>query len=101
MKGELPARLTFALAALITFYRGTEIRDGALIGRRGDEEYRIQDGQSILEAFAVCGQSFDGTSWGNPQTDRSGAAAGRLVGQRFTAASGHVSRGGEIYRNPY
>ena len=64
IKGELPARLTFALAALITFYRGTEIRDGALMGRRGDEEYRIQDGQSILEAFAGWWAEFDGTSGG-------------------------------------
>jgi tagaturonate reductase len=64
MKGELPVRLTFALAALITFYRGTKIRDGALIGYRGDEEYRIQDGTSILEAFARLWSEFDGSGEG-------------------------------------
>lgn len=64
MKGELPRHLTFALAALITFYLGTEIRDGALIGHRNGEEYRIQDGQSILEAFASFWSGFDGSSQG-------------------------------------
>jgi tagaturonate reductase len=59
MNGELPTRLTFALAALITFYRGTEVRGGSLIGHRGDEEYRIQDGQAILETFAHLWSRFD------------------------------------------
>jgi tagaturonate reductase len=59
MKGELPLRLSFALAALITFYRGTEIRDGALIGHRGGEQYRIQDGKEILETFARFWLGFD------------------------------------------
>ncbi|MGB7198231.1 MAG: hypothetical protein WBG23_07970, partial [Acidobacteriaceae bacterium] len=63
-KGELPPRLTFALASLITFYRGTEVRDGALIGNRGDEQYRIQDEQSILETFAQLWSRFDGSSEG-------------------------------------
>jgi tagaturonate reductase len=61
MKGELPARLTFALAALITFYRGAEVRNGALIGHRGGEEYRIQDGQSILATFARLWSACDGS----------------------------------------
>ena len=64
MKGELPARLTFALAALITFYRGTEVRAGALIGHLGGEEYRIQDGHSILETFARLWSEFDGSREG-------------------------------------
>jgi tagaturonate reductase len=64
IKGKLPARLTFALAALITFYRGTEIRDGALIGDRGGEEYRIQDDPAILEMFATLWSDFDGSGEG-------------------------------------
>jgi tagaturonate reductase len=65
IKGELPIRLTFALAALITFYRGTEVRDGALIGHRGGEEYRIQDGQSILETFARLWSKFEDSGEGS------------------------------------
>lgn len=64
MKGELPICLTFSLAALITFYRGTEVRDGALIGHRSGEEYRIQDGHSILETFARLWSEFDGSGEG-------------------------------------
>lgn len=51
-KGTLPEHLTFSLAALIAFYSGTEIRDGALIGHRGSEEYLIKDDKAVLEFFA-------------------------------------------------
>ncbi|MDR1765744.1 MAG: tagaturonate reductase [Lachnospiraceae bacterium] len=34
-KGESPKLLAYSFAALCAFYRGDEIRDGALIGRRG------------------------------------------------------------------
>jgi tagaturonate reductase len=47
----LPLRLTFALAALLAFYRGRELRDGALVGRRGDVPYRICDEPAALEAL--------------------------------------------------
>lgn len=51
-KGTLPEHLTFSLAALIAFYSGTEIRDGALIGHRNGEEYLIKDDRAVLEFFA-------------------------------------------------
>ncbi len=51
-EGRLPKHLTFSLAALLAFYTGSEIRDAALIGRRGDEEYRIMDDAAVLEFFA-------------------------------------------------
>lgn len=48
----VPKRLSFSLAALIAFYRGTELREGALIGRRSlGNEYRIQDSPAVLEFF--------------------------------------------------
>lgn len=51
-RGTLPKRLTFSLAALIAFYRGVEIRNGALIGRRAKgNEYPIQDSPAVLEFF--------------------------------------------------
>ena len=49
--GKLPAPLTFSLAALMAFYSSTELRDGALIGKRGDEEYKIMDDKEVLEFF--------------------------------------------------
>ncbi len=52
-KKTLPAHLTFSLAALMAFYTGNEIRDGALIGHRGEEEYRIMDDAAVLEFFAA------------------------------------------------
>ncbi|MBR4277034.1 MAG: tagaturonate reductase, partial [Lachnospiraceae bacterium] len=51
-EGKLPAHLTFSIAALMAFYTGTEIRDKALIGHRGEEEYQILDDMSVLEFFA-------------------------------------------------
>lgn len=49
--GKLPPRLTFALAALIVFYRGSKIEDSALIGERNGAPYRIQDDAGVLEFF--------------------------------------------------
>lgn len=49
--GKLPARLTFSLAALMAFYTGSEIRDKALIGHRGEQEYFVLDDMAVLEFF--------------------------------------------------
>ena len=49
--GKLPSHLTFSLAALMAFYSSTELRDGALIGKRGSEEYKIMDDKEVLEFF--------------------------------------------------
>ena len=51
--GKLPAHLTFSLAALMAFYTGSEIRDKALIGYRGEQEYNIMDDKEVLEFFAA------------------------------------------------
>ncbi|MBE5893431.1 MAG: tagaturonate reductase [Lachnospiraceae bacterium] len=48
---RLPVNLTFSLAALMAFYSGTEIRDRALIGHRGEQEYKIMDDLPVLEFF--------------------------------------------------
>lgn len=49
--GGLPPRLCFALAALIAFYRGRTFQDGALVGGRNGEEYRIVDDRPVLDFF--------------------------------------------------
>ena len=51
--GKLPAHLTFSLAALMAFYTGSEIKEGALIGHRNGEEYKVMDDASVLEFFAA------------------------------------------------
>lgn len=51
--GKLPVHLTFSLAALMAFYTGTQIRDKALIGHRGEEEYHILDDEAVLSFFAA------------------------------------------------
>lgn len=52
-KKELPKHLTFSIAALMAFYSATELRDGALIGHRGEEEYKIMDDAAVLDFFAA------------------------------------------------
>lgn len=49
----LPQHLVFSLASLISFYNGTEMRDGALIGKRGEDEYSILDSPDVLEKFVT------------------------------------------------
>lgn len=48
---KLPKKLTFSLAALIAFYRGTEVRNGKLVGMRNGKEYFVQDDLDTLEFF--------------------------------------------------
>ncbi len=49
---KLPPHLVFSLAALISFYEGTEFDGPALTGKRGDETYLIQDSPEVLSFFA-------------------------------------------------
>jgi tagaturonate reductase len=49
---RLPLILTFSLAALIAFYRGTEIKEGILLGDRKGQPYPIRDQKDVLEFFA-------------------------------------------------
>ncbi len=46
--GELPAVLTFGLAALMCFYNG-EFENGKYYGQRNGEKYEIRDDLSVLE----------------------------------------------------
>lgn len=50
--GKLPKHLTFSLAALMAFYKGTEIRDKVLVGNRNGQEYNIMDDAAVLHFFA-------------------------------------------------
>jgi tagaturonate reductase len=64
-KGELPKVLSFSLAALFAFYRGTELRGNALIGKRAKgDEYSISDDQPVLELFQSLWTAYDGTREG-------------------------------------
>jgi tagaturonate reductase len=49
---RLPPALAFSLAALLAFYRGTEIKDGVLIATRPSGAYAVKDDAPVLEAFA-------------------------------------------------
>jgi len=49
---RLPPALTFSLAALLAFYRGTTIVDGALMGQRERGPYPVKDDVPVLDVFA-------------------------------------------------
>jgi tagaturonate reductase len=55
---RLPPALTFSLAALFAFYRGTEIRDGALTAERASGPYAVWDDEPVLKAFAEAWGAF-------------------------------------------
>ncbi len=48
---KLPENLTFSLAAMIAFYKGTKIEDGKLVAIREKGEYQISDEKDALEIF--------------------------------------------------
>jgi tagaturonate reductase len=56
---KVPERLTFALAALIYFYHGTELEKGKLVAFRNGEKYLIRDDQDVLEYFAGLWRKFE------------------------------------------
>jgi tagaturonate reductase len=51
-KARLPKRLVFSLAALISFYQGTEKDGAAQKGDRNGQTYLIQDSPEVLARFA-------------------------------------------------
>lgn len=53
--GELPARLTFSLASLMSLYRNGVLVDGKLQCKRGEETYTLQDDAAVLAFFAETG----------------------------------------------
>lgn len=55
---ELPEKLVFSLAALITFYKGREIKENQLIAYRNGEEYLIKDDLTVLDFFANLWRSY-------------------------------------------
>lgn len=57
--GQLPPRLTFAMAGLLALYRGREIRDGYLVGRREKGDYQLRDDQNTLQLFWQAWQETD------------------------------------------
>ncbi len=50
-RGELPGRLTFSLAALISLYRGGALKDGKLECLRDGQPYTLQDDAAVLAFF--------------------------------------------------
>lgn len=64
-KNELPKVLSFSMACLFAFYRGTEIRDNVLIGKRAlGNEYNISDDMPVLELFKELWTAYDETREG-------------------------------------
>lgn len=60
-KGKLPAALTFSLASLLAFYRGTPVTQNELIGSRGTQTYAIRDDAPVLAFFAEAWKKADAT----------------------------------------
>ncbi len=64
MRNAFPPRLTFALAALIVFYRGKKQDDGHWQGMRNGAPYPIQDAPEVLEHLGAAWERCcpDGTA---------------------------------------
>ncbi|PTX97893.1 tagaturonate reductase [Opitutus sp. ER46] len=52
-KGKLPVALSFSLAALIAFYRGTQVTTNELQGHRDGKAYPIRDDAAVLAHFSA------------------------------------------------
>jgi tagaturonate reductase len=56
---KVPKYLSFALAALIHFYHGTELEEAKLTAERNGEKYLIRDDKEVLEYFVDIWSEFD------------------------------------------
>lgn len=52
-KGALPSCLVFSFAAYLKFYHCERLEATHMVGKCGDEEYKIQDDRYVLEFFAA------------------------------------------------
>jgi len=50
--GHIPRLLTFSFAALMAFYKTDVLEEGALVGKRGEETYKIMDDKEVLDFFS-------------------------------------------------
>lgn len=86
-KGTLPPALSFSLASLIAFYRGTGVTSNELKGNRGDQSYPIRDDAPVLAFFAEAWRKADETkNWKELAT--STLARAEFWGQDLNLVSG-------------
>jgi tagaturonate reductase len=64
---KVPERLSFALAALIHFYHGTELEAGKLKAEREGKKYLIRDDKDALEYFADLWSRYEAEEIGMPE----------------------------------
>lgn len=77
-KKELPPMMTFSLAALIAFYRGSHIQDSSLVANRTKGDYRVTDNIKTLEFFL--------SAWAAVDSQASGAlqeVVGKVLGSHL------------------
>lgn len=84
--GKLPSGIVFSFAALMAFYQGNEIKNGALMGNRAGEEYRIVDDMPVLEFFAN-----NSTSLSKVKLAEAFASREDFFGEDLTKYDGFVS----------
>ena len=98
---RIPEKLAFSFASYITFYRGTELRGGKLVGsRKKDGEYLIADDAYALEKFASLWKAYDGTKEGAGKLVASLFADQKLWGEDLNAYEGLCDKvAGYVYRN--
>ncbi len=98
-KNELPKVLTFSMAALLAFYRGTELREQALIGKRASgveyveyDEYAVNDDLPVLELFQSVWSSWTDSREGTAQLVNTVLQRADLWGEDLTQLPGFAEQ---------
>jgi tagaturonate reductase len=87
-KNQVPVILSFSMAALIRFYRGSELKNGSLTGTRGGRTYSITDNLDNLEFFRSLWTEQTEGSKTLAQVAETALAETRLWGEDLTQLSG-------------
>ena len=81
-ENKLPKRLTFSLAACISFLHGETVRDGRIYGKRDNGEYEIQEDAEAL-SFIEANMDADAVEFGRRILSRT-----ELWGEELSAIPG-------------
>jgi tagaturonate reductase len=88
-EGSPPPHLSFALAALFTFYRGTAIKEDRLTATRSMGSYEVKDDRSVLDFFLGVWQDHDGEDLAAYQTTAAKILANtQMWGQNLNQLNG-------------
>lgn len=92
LKGKLPEKLTFSLAALMVVYKDGIIHDSVLQALRGKDPFIMKDDLPVLEFFVEAWSEFDGSTKATAEVARKILANTAIWGEDLNDVKGLTAK---------